>query len=145
MLALFMASIAMAATPEYVRVSPKTGEPILFAFTSHPEITMLADGIKISADGASPVSFKFEEVDNIDFPASSGIETLEKSAILVSAYADRVTFSNIPQGSSFKLFSISGQLVKSADSNSDITIYRSDFQKGVYVAVIGNTSFKIVL
>ena len=142
---LLMASIAMAATPNYVRVTPKSGEPVMFGFSQQPEISMLADGIRISATGETPVSFKFDEVDNIDFPATTEVADLEAKSIVVNAYSDRVTFSNLPENAGLRLFNIGGQLVKAFEGAPEVTLYKADFPSGIYIAVIGNTSFKIIL
>lgn len=144
MMALLMAATAIAA-PKYVRVTPKTGDAVMFGFDKQPEISMLADGIKISATGETPVSFKFDEVDAVGFPETTQVAELEAKSIVVNAYADRVTFANIPEGSGLRLFNLGGQLVKAYPDAPEITLYKADFAQGVYIAVIGNTSFKIIL
>lgn len=145
LVALFIASMAVAANPSHVRVNPRSGDPVLFRFSDKPEISMLADGIKITANGENPVSFQFDEILNIDFPASSEVADIEKTSINVTAFPDRVVFSNIPAGTPFKLFSINGQLVYSADNQPEVTIYKADYPRGIYIAAIGNTSFKVIL
>lgn len=145
LVALLMAGMAMAQTPAYVRVNPTEGSPVLFKMSAEPQITMLAEGIQVTATDADPVSFMFDGLASIDFPTSSEVEKVAKSDINVASYPDRVVFSNIPEGEMVRIFSINGTQVFAAEAGGEATVMKADYPKGIYVVRIGSTSFKIIL
>ena len=59
--------LSAAEAPDAVRVTPVTGEPIVFMFSANPEITYTATGATISTTSQDPVTFDFEAIEFIDF------------------------------------------------------------------------------
>ena len=59
--------LSAAEVPDAVRVTPVTGEPIVFMFSANPEITYTATGATISTTNQDPVTFDFEAIEFIDF------------------------------------------------------------------------------
>ncbi|MCH5245674.1 MAG: T9SS type A sorting domain-containing protein [Muribaculaceae bacterium] len=143
LVALLISVSAVALTPTHVRVNPASGDPILFSFESQPEIAFLADGIKVTSSGAEPLTLTFDALTDIDFVSPEGVQSLADDVIKVNTYADRIEFSNIPQGVSLTLYSLSGQILYNATPAGEASIYKTDYPRGVYIVVIGSTSFKL--
>ena len=59
--------LSAAEAPDAVRVTPVTGEPVVFMFSANPEITYTATGATISTTSQDPVTFDFEAIEFIDF------------------------------------------------------------------------------
>lgn len=55
--------LSAAEAPDAVRVTPVTGEPVVFMFSANPEITYTATGAKISTTSQDPVTFDFEAIE----------------------------------------------------------------------------------
>lgn len=143
--ALAIGITAMAQTLTHVRITPKAGDAVLVSFESQPEISFLADGVKVtSADAASPITFQFDDIQSIDFTSETEVNSVEESALKIATFPDRVEFYNIPENSSLRVFSINGQLVYSENASGSATIYKSDFGHGVFVIAVGNNTFKVI-
>ena len=140
--ALILGLSAMAA-PDRVRVNLTSGETLEISFTDQPEITFLADGIKVTSTSSEPVTYEFDEVEYIDFAETSDVEKVETSAILIANYPSSIEFSNVPEGSGVKLFSLDGRLLYSAKATGTAVIEKNRYPHGVYVIVVGNSSFKV--
>lgn len=146
LVAMAMSLIAMAQTPGYLRVNTNTGDALVVSFDQQPEISFLADGIKVTANGMEePVTFIFDDVDSIDFTSESSVNEVELDGdvIRLAAYPDRIVFLNVLEGSPLKVYSVSGQLLRSFDASGEATLYKSDFNRGVYVVTVGASSFKL--
>ena len=143
LIALAVGLTAAAATATHVRVNPHTGSPLLVSFQDEPEIVFLTDGVKVTAKGADPVTFVFEDINSIDFTSTNEVETPGSDALRMAAYPDRVEFLNVPEGADVKVYSLSGRLEASLAGNGTVTLYKADFDKGIHIVAIGNNSFKL--
>lgn len=139
---LFMGLSAMAAV-SYVRVNLTSGDPILLSFDSKPEISFLADGIKVTSTDTDAASFQFDEVDSIDFAESSEVENVADDSVRVINLPDAIRFENVPEGVEIRLFSLDGTQLYYAKSNGAAVITKSSYPHGVYVVVVGDSSFKV--
>lgn len=141
-LAICLPALAQSM-PTHVRVVPKAGSPVLVSFSAEPEITFLTDGIRLASATEEPATFEFDEIDHIDFVSQSEVGSVAEEGMVIAAYPDRVEISNIPEGAPLRIYSLGGQLVKSANPAGSTVIYKSDFARGVYVVTVGNNSFKL--
>lgn len=127
----------------HVRVNPKEGDAVVFSFESQPEITMMTDGIKVTSQTGSPVSFEFEKIANIDFVSSSEVKDAYRTDVNVQVYPDRIEFTNVPEGTTLRVHSLTGQTLRTVNASGHYTLNKADFAHGVYVVSVGNTTFKV--
>lgn len=141
--AVFVSLAAMAAEPTHVSVNLKSGESYRVSFDDQPEIAMTDNGISVSSTGANAVIFEFDEVESVNFTNSSAVETVAENTVGINVTPNSIDFYNVPDGSTLRLFNLGGQLVYSSPASGSASIVKSDYPRGVYVAVIGNKSFKV--
>lgn len=144
-LAILLVSIGAFAVPTHVRVNPKAGDSIVIGFDEKPEITMLANGIRIASTSTASTSFDFDEIVDIDFLSTDKVQEAIESSIVMYPAADHIQFCNISEGTPFKVFSISGTLVDSRVVSGEYTLVKDSFPHGIYIVVVGSTTFKVSL
>lgn len=145
LVALALGLTAMAQPATHVRVTPASGDAVLLSFDSSPEITMLADGVKVaSVDLNSPLSFQFDEIESIDFVSETEVASVAGDDLKVVVLSDRVEFAGIPQNSLLRVFSLEGHLLYSQNASGNAVLYKADFPSGIYVVAVGNNSFKLI-
>lgn len=140
--ALIFGLTAMAA-PSHVRVNLASGDNIVLSFDSKPEIAILADGIKVTSTETDAVTYEFDDVDYIDFADLSAIEKVNDNPIRIVNLPQSIEFSNVPDGSVVKLFSLDGKLLYTGQASGTAVIAKGDYPRGVYVVVVGASSFKV--
>lgn len=141
---LFEGAICLAG--QSMRVTPLSGDPALFNFEDHPEISFSGTSLKIKTVSASnPVTFELDNIASIDFPEGSEVVVLKKSAISLTSDGEGFHFANVPEGSAALLVSASGATEMLRVEGGMVHVLRGNLQPGVYVIKINGFVTKIIL
>ena len=138
-----MVGLTAFAAPNRVRVNLTSGENLVISFSAQPEILFLADGIKVTSNATDAVTYEFDDVESIDFVETSAVDNVVHDVIGIFNYPASIEFTNVPEGSTVKLFSLDGRLLYTAPATGSATIDKSGFPHGIYIVVVGNSSFKV--
>ena len=148
----FMSLGSFAATPG-VTFLFSDGTKASFAFVDKPVIAVTADGLTVSANGASDVSYAFANVQKFYFEDDivTAIEQVKNDVSAqrpVFAYVGGVvTVSGLSAGERLAVATINGSQVSAAkaDSEGNARVNLSSAPAGVYVVSTGSgVSFKLL-
>lgn len=147
LLALLPASVfGFAAGKNALRVQPVVGEAVTFMFDAEPEVNFTSTGVSITATGAQPVSFAFDDIESLDFPEINAVQQIDSTqGIKVSCIADAIVISNAPEQSTLEVYSIDGRKIISTVFSGDFSISRDSFAKGINIIKVNNSAFKILI
>lgn len=131
-----------------LRVTPVSGEPVVFLFDDRPEVSFIAGKLQVkTAMNNTPVVFELDDIDSIDFSGETSISDIEASAeIAVTIDSRGVHFLNVPAGATASVFTLNGiTVISTTVGASTFDIDRSQLAAGVYIVKINNFVTKIAL
>ncbi len=135
--------LSAAEAPDAVRVTPVTGEPVVFMFSANPEITYTATGATISTTSQDPVTFDFEAIEFIDFVKYGSVNEIAGKSMRVTN--DAIVIENAGEGSMLSIYTLDGRCVVNTTIPDSYSVERSLLAKGAYIIKINKTTFKILL
>ena len=103
--------LSAAEVPDAVRVTPVTGEPIVFMFSANPEITYTATGATISTTNQDPVTFDFEAIEFIDFVKYGSVNEIAGTPVSMRVTHDAIVIENAGEGSMLSIYTLDGRCV----------------------------------
>lgn len=136
--------LSAAEAPDAVRVTPVTGEPVVFMFSANPEITYTATGATISTTSQDPVTFDFEAIEFIDFVKYGSVNEIAGTPVSMRVTNDAIVIENAGEGSMLSIYTLDGRCVVNTSPDS-YSVERSLLAKGAYIIKINKTTFKILL
>ena len=136
---------AAAEEPDAVRVTPVTGEPVVFLFSANPEISYTATGATISSTNQNPVTFNFDNIEFIDFVKYGSVSEIAGTPMSMRVTQDAIVIENAGEGSLLSIYTLSGQCVVNTTIPDCYRVERSLLAKGAYIIKINKTTFKILL
>lgn len=147
LLALMVSLCGFAAEvePDAVRVTPATGDPVVFLFTSNPEVTYTDTGATISTKGQNPVTFDFEDIQFIDFVKYGAVDDVVATTVTLRVTSEALLIDNAKDGDVLAIYSLDGRCVLNTTIPETYSVSRSQLGKGVYIVTINKTAFKIIL
>ena len=128
-----------------VRVTPVTGEPVVFMFSANPEITYTATGATISTTSQDPVTFDFEAIEFIDFVKYGSVNEIAGTPVSMRVTNDAIVIENAGEGSMLSIYTLDGRCVVNTTIPDSYSVERSLLAKGAYIIKINKTTFKILL
>lgn len=137
--------LSAAEAPDAVRVTPVTGEPIVFMFSANPEITYTATGATISTTNQDPVTFDFEAIEFIDFVKYGSVNEIAGTPVSMRVTHDAFVIENAGEGSMLSIYTLDGRCVVNTTIPDSYSVERSLLAKGAYIIKINKTTFKILL
>ena len=140
-----MCGLNAAETPDAVRVTPATGDPIVILFSANPEVTYTSTGATITASGQDAVTLDFDDIAFIDFVTYGSVSGVEGAQVSLRVTQDAIVIDNAEAGSQLAVYTLDGRQVVSATIPESYSIERSSLAKGAYIIRINKTSFKILL
>ena len=147
LLAILVSICGFAAEvePDAVRVTPTNGDPVVFLFTSNPEVTYTDTGATIATKGQDPVTFDFDDIQFIDFVKNDAVDDVVAPAVTLRVTQDALLISNAEAGSVLSIYSLDGRCVLNTTIPESFSVSRSELNKGVYIVTINKTAFNIIL
>lgn len=138
--------LSAAEVPDAVRVTPVTGESIVFMFSANPEITYTATGATISTTNQDPVTFDFEAIEFIDFVKYGSVNEIAGTPVSMRVTThDAIVIENAGEGSMLSIYTLDGRCVVNTTIPDSYSVERSLLAKGAYIIKINKTTFKILL
>lgn len=151
-IAIALLCLGSSAATSGVTFLLTNGAKVSFAFSAKPTVSVNSEGITVSAQEKSDVSYLFSEVDRFYF--EDDIETAIQgakagaTATPVFSYANGVvSVTGIAAGEQVAVYSINGSKVNDAKANQAGTasVDISNVPTGVYVVSTGSgVSFKLL-
>ncbi len=140
---------ASAATPG-VTFLLASGAKVSFAFSAKPVVSVSSEGITVTAQGQSDVSYLFQEVDRFFFEddVPTAIASVKAEAAPVFSYDNGVVaVCGLAAGERVAVHSLGGSKVSGAraDQGGKATVDVTHVPAGVYVVSAGSgVSFKLL-
>ena len=141
--AALLFGIARAAEPNALQVTLKSGEPAIFLFENNPEITFIAESLKISTLGNEPTTYEIDAVESIDFVTYGSVSTPKQSTIVVASTTGHIVFGNLPHDSRVSVVTLDGRTIVSTTTSDTFTLDRSILTHDIYIVKINNFTTKI--
>lgn len=145
-MSLAIAFTACASDYNAVEVTDNTGQTTVLLLEDNPTAKYV-DGELVINSASATLVFPQEETVEVVFKEQGydGVEKLEgTSAIALKVEPENVRLLNLPPASSVFLFSLSGSLVASDQSDAEGSAVLPLSQPGVYVIKTDAKTFKIV-
>jgi len=138
-----------ALAEDGLRVTPRSGESVVFLFSQEPEISFLSDKLKISSkDAASPMTMDLDEVAFITFEKNlSAAEFTESDGVFFFTDADGVHFRNVAAGTPVSVCDLAGKTLYSGNIRDagQFDLSRGDYAGGVVIVRVGTLVAKVTL
>ena len=142
----FLAIGICNAAPKAVKITPMEGAPMIFEFSSEPELSFLAGNLNVKTSDKEPVEIRLDNIQDISFEEEVGTAEIPESTIRVRVVGDEIVFSGIPADTQVAVCDLQGKTVALGTSgDGTYSILKSSLDKGVYVVRIGAASFKILI
>lgn len=150
---LLLSGLLLAVLPSLaedgLRVTPRSGDSVVFLFSQEPEISFLSDKLKISSkDAASPMTMDLDEVAFISFEKDlSSAELTESDGVFFFTDAEGVHFRNVAAGTPVSVCDLAGKTLY-AGSVSDagqFDMARSEYAGDVVIVRVGKFVAKVAL
>lgn len=150
----FLLSIALLAglsvfAADGLRVTPRSGESVVFLFDQEPEISFVADRLQISSnDSSEPFAIDLDDVESVTFENGLSVVSLEEAdGMFFTSDAEGVHFRNVPEGASVLVCDMTGRvLLNSHAGNSGVfDLLRSEYGGSMLVVKVGTLTAKIAL
>ena len=137
----------LASAFDGLKVTPVSGDPVVFLFEKQPEASVLAGKLQIKTQGEAPVSFELDGVAAVEFVKSSAVRDIAAEAgIMFATDSEGAVFSNIPEGTAARVFTTAGRLALSRQvAGGEFRLRRSELSPGVYIVKINQFVTKITL
>ena len=130
----------LASAFDGLKVTPVSGDPVVFLFEKQPEASFLAGKLQIKTQGEAPVSFELDGVAAVEFVKSSAVRDI------AATDSEGAVFSNIPEGTAARVFTTAGRLALSRQvAGGEFRLRRSELSPGVYIVKINQFVTKITL
>ena len=135
-----------SAAVQYMTIEKKNGAKYSFLLKENPVITYQDGNIVIN--GNEKTSYSIEEVKNYHFTENnqSAVDNTNAQILrIVSVSEDVIRVENALTDESIKLVNINGAIVgqTTADNEGSANVSLPS-QKGVYILLVGNKSFKLI-
>ncbi|MBE6327393.1 MAG: T9SS type A sorting domain-containing protein [Bacteroidales bacterium] len=135
-----------SAAVQYMTIEKKNGAKYSFLLKENPVITYQDGNIVIN--GNEKTSYSIEEVKNYHFTENnqSAVDNTNAQILrIVSVSEDVIRVENALTDASIKLVNINGAIVgqTKADNEGSANVSLPS-QKGVYILLVGNKSFKLI-
>ena len=128
----------LASAFDGLKVTPVSGDPVVFLFEKQPEASFLAGKLQIKTQGEAPVSFELDGVAAVEFVKSSAVRDIAAEA--------GIMFATDSEGTAARVFTTAGRLALSRQvAGGEFRLRRSELSPGVYIVKINQFVTKITL
>jgi hypothetical protein len=147
-LTLLLVIMAMAeATAQTLVVTKTNGQTVEYDLDEKPVTTFEGTNLVITTSGAK-ITYALSEVRNYTYKdVVSGVEVIKQSsAVSVKQQGDNLSLSNLPEGTTVKVYAVNGTLLSThvADGHKPICISVAAQPVGMYIVKVGDQSIKIL-